>query len=337
MREIPRPPVRFFRCLLGYLLALVATAALLYRLRPEDETYQATLAGASQCNVLIVGPSYIKVGLNTQDFEDEARALGHPLRVCKFARSALRGYEVMHDLAHLLEHRWPKLRYVAVDVTLPPANLGFERDNWFSPRVVQWHTAGALAWVYHFYRQQGLGWKELGPLALGHVEHAAMNYLGVGRLGRRLTQARFLDGLTGSERSQKGPQEVDRVGSRGKLTRPTEAEHDDMVRRLVDRKSRARDHKRHADDDWPRELEPIIRAHRFEPVFLYSPVYETFLPPRTKRPRNPALVFLDFDDPEGYPALYDYKVRGHTSHLNAKGAVIYSQLLAREFVRLDSR
>ena len=336
MREIARPPVRFFRCLLGYLLALVATAALLYRLRPEDEAYQATLAGASHCNVLIVGPSYIKVGLNTQEFDDEARALGHPLRVCKFARSALRGYEVMHDLTHLLEHRWPKLRYVAVDMTLPPA-VGVERDNWFSPRVVQWHTAGALAWAYRFYREQGLGWKELGPIALGHLEHAAMNYLGIGRVGRALTQARFIEHLTGAEHGHEAPQELDRVGTRTKLATPTEAQHDDAVRRLVAYKSKAQERKRYAADDWPRELEPIIRASRFKPVFLYSPVYSTLMPPRAKRPRKPALVFLDFDDPEHYPTLYDYKVRGHTAHLNGKGAVIYSQLLAAEFVRLDSR
>ena len=73
MREIP--PVRFLRCLLGYLLALVATAALLYQVRPEDEAYKEAFEGTSSCNVLFVGPSYIKVGLNTQDFEDEARAL----------------------------------------------------------------------------------------------------------------------------------------------------------------------------------------------------------------------------------------------------------------------
>ncbi|HWP09266.1 MAG TPA: hypothetical protein VNN72_26160 [Polyangiaceae bacterium] len=329
--------MRFFGCLFGYLLALVATAALLYRVRPDDDDFKAAFAQASRCNVLIVGPSYIKVGLRPEVFDAEAKALGHPLHVCSLARSALRGYEVMYDLKHLLEHRWPALRYVAVDVSLPPGNLGFDRDNWFSPRVVQWHTWGALTWIYRFYREQGLRWKELRPLAVAHLQHAGMNYLGVGRIGRLLTQARLIERLTGSERGQDAPKEIERIGARTKLVRPTEAEHDAAVRRLAERKARAKAQKRQGDDDWPRQLEPLIRTRKREPVFLYSPVYDNLPPPRLKRARKPALVFLDFDDPESYPTLYDYAVRGHTAHLNAKGAVLYSKLLAAEFVRLDSR
>jgi hypothetical protein len=330
--------VRFFRCLLGFLLGLVVTAALLYRVRPVDDVFKAAFAEAERCNVLIVGPSYIKVGLNPEDFDAEARALGHPLHVCKVARSALRGYEVMNDLKTLLDHRWPVLRFVAVDVSLRPGNLGFDRENWFGARMVQWHTWDALVWAYRYYGEQPkLRWKELAPIALGHVEHAAMNYLGIGRVGRVLTQGRFIERLTGADQGQEAPREVDRVGRRAKLATPSEEQHDAAVRKLIEYKSNPRGRRRYADDSWPRELEPIIRAAGFKPVFLYSPVYSTFLPPRPKRAGKPALVFLDFDDPGRYPALYTYDVRGHTAHLNGKGAVIYSQLLAREFVRLDSR
>lgn len=330
--------MRFFRCLLGFLLGLVATAALLYRVRPLDDQLKAAFEEASRCNVLIVGPSYIKVGLNPEDFDAEARALGHPLHVCKFARSALRGYEVVNDLKALLEHRWPVLRYVAVDISLRHGNLGFEPENWFTPRVVQWHTWDALAWTYDYYREQPkLDWKELGPIGLGHLEHVAANYLGIGRVGRFLTRGRFIEHLTGAEQGQETPPEVDRVGRKAKLVTPTEAQHDAAVKKLVEYKSKAGARKRSADDDWPRQLEPVIRAAGFKPVFLYSPVYGTLMPPRLKRPGKRALVFLDFADPEHYPTLYTYDVRGHTAHVNGKGAVLYSRLLAAEFVRLDSR
>ncbi|HEX5101955.1 MAG TPA: hypothetical protein VFV94_20745 [Polyangiaceae bacterium] len=329
--------MRFFRCLLGYLLALVATAAVLYRLRPDDDDFKAAFAEASRCNVLIVGPSYIKVGLYPDVFAAEAQALGHPLHVCKVARSALRGYEVMYDLEHLLERPWPKLRFVAVDLSLSAGNLGFDRDNWFTPRVVEWHTWEALTWVYRYYRDEKYDRKELARLEVAHLQHAAMNYLGVGRIGRLLTGVRLTEHLTGAERGEQTPKEVDRVRRKAKLAAPSEAEHDAAVRKLVHFKAKVRDKKLSADDDWPRQLEPMIHAAGFQPVFLYSPVYDPLTPPRLKRPRKRALAFLDFDDPERYPTLYTYDVRGRTSHLNQRGAVLYSKLLAREFVRLDSR
>jgi len=330
--------VRFFGCLFGYLLALVATAALLYRVRPDDDDFKAAFAQASRCNVLIVGPSYIKVGLRPEVFDAEAKALGHPLHVCSLARSALRGYEVIHDLEHLLERPWPKLRFVAVDVSLRPGNLAFERDNWFTPRLVQWHTWDALTWVYRYYREAKFDRKEVAPLEVAHLEHTAMNYLGIGRIGRLLTRARFTERLTGADQGQEAPKEVARIGRKAKLVKPSEEQHDAAVRRLIQFKAKGRKKKDSAaDDDWPRQLEPIIRAAGFQPVFLYSPVYSPVMPPRLKRRGKRPLVFLDFDDPERYPTLYTYDVRGHTAHVNDKGAVLYSELLAREFVRLDSR
>lgn len=329
--------MRFFRCLLGFLLGLIATAALLYLLRPEDEMIEATVENAAHCNVLIVGPSYIKVGLDPDDFDAEAKSLGSSLRVCKFARTALRGYELKHDLKRLLAHRWPKLRYVAVDITLRPGNLGFDRENWWSPRVVNWHDWEALGWAYRYYREIETPWRELAPLALAHLEHFAMNYLGVGRVGRVLTQGRFTERLTGAEQRREVQEDVNRVTRKSKLVTPSVEQHDAAVRKLVDFKARPRRRKGPEDDAWPRELESVIRARKLKPVFIYSPVYSQLLPPRAKRPKKPALVFLDFDDPAHYPTLYDYDVRGHSAHLNGKGAVIYSRLLAREFVELDSK
>jgi hypothetical protein len=46
---------------------------------------------------------------------------------------------------------------------------------------------------------------------------------------------------------------------------------------------------------------------------------------------------LDFNDPERKPELYDREVRGSTSHHDAAGSVLYSELLARNLKALERR
>lgn len=327
--------MRFFRCLLGFVLGLLASAALLYRLvRPVDPALDEALAEASRCNVLFVGPSYLEVGLKTELFDAEARALGHPLRSCKFTRSALRSYELKHDLEQLMAERWPALQKVAVDLTLFPSGIGFERQNWFNPRTVHWHTWDALPWLYGHYRTKKQSLGALAPIVAGHLQHVAMNYLGIGRGGVVLSGARWVERHAGWEGERKAPREVDRLPRSKKRVDLTDEEADAATRLLALEKARTRARRRYDDDAWARELEPIIRGHGFEPVFLYSPVFRNRVPPRPTRPGKKPLVFLDFDDPGRYPALYLADSRGRTSHLSREGAQHYSRLLAQEFVKL---
>lgn len=327
--------MRFFRCLLGFLLGLLVTAALCYHLIPSDDVaMDEALEPAEHCDVLFVGPSYIEVGLDTEVFEATTRELGHPLRACKFTRSGLRSYELKHDLTRLMEHCWPKLRRVAVDLTLTAGAVGFERQNWFNPRMVHWHTWDALAWLYRHYRAGRRPWRELAPLAVAHVQHVAMNYLGIGRAGMALTGARWVERLAGGEEKRVGPREVNRLPRANKGRARTYEEETAAIRQLAQDKIRARAHREYADDAWTRELEPIIRKRGFEPVFLYSPVYANRMPPLSRRPGRKPLVFFDFDDPGRYPELYVESARGRTAHLSSEGARRYSRLLAQEFVKL---
>jgi hypothetical protein len=314
-----RRPVRFLRCLLGFLLGLIVTALLAYRLLPRDDhVLDEVVARASRCDVLFVGPSYLEVGLLPERFEAETQALERPLRACKFTKSALKGYELKHDLAQLMEQRWPALKYVAVDVTLLPS-VSFERQNWFNPRMVHWHT-----------------WDALG--AFGHLQHVAMNYLSIGRAGSLLSHARWLERATGRDQGYVPPRDVDRLPTLSNQARQewTEERQDQAGRQLAQDKARERARRHFDDDAWPRELEPIIRARGFQPIFLYSPIYRNRMPPRPNRAGKKPLVFLDFDDPDRYTELYAPEARGRTSHLSQEGAVRYSRILAREFVKLAS-
>jgi len=234
-----------------------------------------------------------------------------------------------------MRQRWPALKYVAVDMSLAPGP-GFERQNWFSPRMVHWHTWDALAWLRRYYASRRKGVLEVAPLALGHVQHAAMNYLSIGRAGSLLVHARSVEGLTGRDQGFTPPKEVDRLPRGPRRPDRTEEEREVAGRQVAQEKVRDRARRRFQDDDWPRELEPLIRAGGYRPVFLYSPVLSSLVPPRPNRPGKKPLVFLDFDDPDRYPELYLAEARARTSHLSKEGAKRYSRILAQTFVTLDT-
>ena len=326
--------MRFVRSLLAFLLGLAGMAALLLRVWPGDQgAYAEPLAHAGECQILFVGPSDLQVGLNVDLFQEETRRLGRELRACKFTRSALRSWELRHDIENLLSHRWPKLERVAIDISLRPDDVGFEKANWFNPRLVFWHTWASLPWLAAHYRAApfGYSWPAVTSELWPHAQHLAVNYLGVGRGATALGEARVLDGLRG-EAAADERREVNRLRKKAKV-KVKEGDYPRFLAGLVRRKARLHEP---GDDSWPRELEAVVRKRGFEPVFLYSPVLDVMAPPRSRRSGKRSLVFLDFDDPTRYPELYEYEVRGSTSHLNRTGSIAYSRALAREFVALEA-
>lgn len=326
--------MRLVRPFLAFVVGLAAMAALLLRVWPGDQdAYADTVAGAHECQILFVGPSYLHVGLNLDLFQQETRRLGHELCACKFTRSALRSWELRHDIENLLAYRWPKLERVVVDISLG-SRVGFEEDNWFNPRLVFWHAWSSLPWLVEhsavppFQNSPRAFVREFWP----HVQHVAMNYLGVGRGATALGEMRVLD-RWGGEASGETRREANRFVRKGRVS---EKDYPAVLAGITRRKARVNARKGSGNDAWPRELEGVVRERGFEPVFLYSPVLESLTPPRLRRRDQARLLFLDFDDPARFPELYTYSVRGNTSHLNRNGAVEYSRVLARELVALPS-
>lgn len=330
--------MRFLRCFLSFLAGLLAVAAVLYPLVPGDDrtAFDEAFRFAPQCELLFVGPSYIKFGLVPEAFEEEIKRLGHPQRICKYAREALRGYEVRHDLELLMKHPFPRLKAVVIDVTLSPKDLGFRSENWFNQRLVRWHTWRALPWLHRHYQESDDSWQKNAPQILAHVEHLALNYLGIGRGGTFLTQARALDSLFAARR--RGPK---KGASRPAFERPRSKtaanvrEYEKVREELASEKSGKQKRSRFGDDRWPRELEAIVREAGHEPIFLYSPVLAHKPVPRLERRGERPLVFLDFEDPNQFPELFEYAVRARGSHLTVRGSVLFSRRLAREIARLE--
>ena len=329
------------RCLLGFaknfglfLLGLAAAAVVLYALVPHDRpALTPVLAERDRCQVLVVGPSYVNIGFEVQTFDAESARIGLGLRACKYAQSALQGYELRHVLDLLFDKPWPKLQYVVIDTTLGPGmGLGFERDNWFKPRVVDWHTFRALAWVSEHPDHRATTWRQRAELFWGHVEHLALNYLGVGRGIGPLSNVRVLargpvatsgfigSGLTHIVHREKGHPGYART-----------------LQKLIAQKARQRAQHDEISGAWPLELRALVRSHGYakQVAFLVSPVLSAKRDIKGAGTGPDPLVVLDFDDPARYPELYTVDVRGETSHLGGRGPTIYSELIARAIKELD--
>jgi hypothetical protein len=317
---------------LAALLGFLLTAAVVYWLLPHrpnlvDERLEKGLAQKDHCEVLFVGPSYIWSDFEPDAFDEEARRIGLDARSCKFGVSALMGYDLKLNLERLFAEDWPRLELVVIDITLGPG-VAFPRENWFKPRVLHWHTWGSLPWLWDYYEKDPRSWLEKAPLVSAHAQHVAAHYVRLGGGRDLLEDARPLERLLRRERRKATDAGRDDEIIRARGPTGTKA-HERRLERLKKKKAERRKRRKKPKGDWPLELREFVRGHGFEAYFVFAPVFYTKTLPGTPRGHD-ALVVFDFNDPERYPDVYREDARGYSHHLNEKGGVVYSKLLARE-------
>jgi hypothetical protein len=333
---------------LATLFGFAVTAAALYavvprRVTPATLEEQEALADRKRCQVLFVGPSYVQSMVMPEVFNEEARRIGLPVHACKFGRKGLRGYEMRHYIQRLLQYEWPRLKLLIVDLTLRP-RLGFEAENRFKRRMLEWHTFAAVPWLASFYQRDPRPWRDKAPEIWSHTLHVGGNYLQLGRGAELLSELRLVDALAGrrgatlpdvfegdegEEEDEEEPLEVKKRRSR----RPIPEQHPDYRRRLKrikHKKGKLLERGKTQPSEFASELREVIRGHGYEAYFLYAPVWVSNKPLRGSVRGEDRLVLLDFNDPFKYPELYREKHRGRTHHLNPEGSVVYSKLIARE-------
>ncbi|HEX6273803.1 MAG TPA: hypothetical protein VFZ53_12225 [Polyangiaceae bacterium] len=314
---------------LGFLMFELVRRALVPPVPGPIERELATvLAQRSSCTVLAVGPSYVKSQIVPDAFDREADRIGLRERVCKYGASSLRGYELRKVLERLLEHDWPRLRLVLIDITLGDG-IDFEPDNWLNPRLVEWHTLQSMPWLLAYYEREPMPLGDKLPRLVSHAKHFLAHYAEVGHGIEWLGSLELLERFR--PRSEPiAPGEAERAERRRRGAR-----YDRQVRKLIERRSKRE--RNAADSGWALELRSLVRAHDKEAYFVVAPVlYSARVPKRARRGRDRLVVF-DFNDPERYPELYEERVRGTTSHLNRRGSILYTELLARELEEHERR
>jgi hypothetical protein len=308
---------------LGFVGTVLALHAFAPKVRDDEGEFEQM---AKYCEVLFVGPSYVRSQVFPAVVDAEADRLGKPFRSCKFARTAMYGYEQKWELDRLLSHSWPKLRLVVFDVTTGD-KTGVKRENLFNPRVIQWHDVGQLSW---FAERADRSDDRAAVFfeAVEHVEHFVAHQLLLGQGAVHLQQA----GETEEERLEK-------LLRRGRNPpRPTKADR----RKNIGRVKQAAKKKQKvladkpADKDltrWALELRELVRAHGVEGQALLAPVWGARLVRSEPAEGVDPMVVHDFNDPGRYPQLYDIDARGWGSHLNESGSYEYSKLLAKSVAK----
>jgi hypothetical protein len=296
---------------------------------PIERELASVLAQRSSCTVLAVGPSYVKSQIVPDAFNREAERIGLRERICKYGASSLRGYELRTVLERLLEHEWPRLKLVLIDITLGDG-IDFEPENWLNPRLVEWHTLESMPWLLAYYdEREPLPLGDKLPRLVSHAKHLLAHYAEVGKGVEMLGSVDLLERFR--PKSEPAAQSEAERAER----RPRGARYERQVRNLIER--RGKRGRNNVDSGWALELRSLVRAHDKEAYFLVAPVLYTARIPRRARRGKDRLVVFDFNDPERYPELYEERVRGNTSHLSRAGSIRYTELLARELKELERR
>jgi hypothetical protein len=297
---------------------------------PIEKGLAPLLAQRNDCSVLVVGPSYVASQILPEVFNREAERIRLRERICRFGTAQLRGYELRRVLERLLEHDWPRLKVVVIDITLGDG-IAFEPENWMKPRVVEWHTLGSVPWLLRYYdERRPLPLGDRLPRLLAHAKHLSAHYAEVGHGIELVGSFDFVERL----RPDSGPLPKRRSSKASKRKRERGDAYRRHVQGMIEQGSKRR---RNDGSAWALELRELVRARGKEAYFLIAPVlYSPAIPKQALRGKD-RIVLFDYNDPRRYPELYEERVRGRTSHLNKTGSTRYSELFARELKEFRQR
>jgi hypothetical protein len=303
--------------LLGLALGLALLGAVLPR--SKEKRHRAVEQLRTECEVLIVGPSFVNSQVFPEVVDAAALEAGTKLRSCKFARESLKAFEMKRELETLLSKPWSKLRLVVFDVTLGP-DTGVKLENRFKRRVLDWHTWDLLPWYLDHMGGQRGGKHTPYLRFLDHVAHVAVNTLLVGR------GAEDLADLNVTRRRTSGPRSAEHEPAEH-ADQPTR-QNGRRVAELLERRRKLESlNPAPGMTVWVLELRDLVRMHGAEGEGLIAPVwYPGFLDPAAL-PAADVPVVHAFDDPDKYPTLYAPGMHKDDGHLTKKGSREYSRLL----------
>jgi hypothetical protein len=298
------------------------------------------------CEILFVGPSYVVSQVHPGVFDSEAAKRGYNVRSCKFGDTGMRGVELWVHMKRVLDLGWPRLSLVVVDITLGGMSR-FDEVNWYTPRLIQWHTWESVGFLLGQYRKEG--WDDVTAKKLAaHAGHLAANYLNLGTgiekfaalgivaralnaFGAKLeipvseVEREYVKDMAAQEERKKNQ------AKEYQAENPPEV-HRQRVETLIAEKRRVLGEES-IDDDWPLAVRNTVRKYGADAYFIQAPVWRPQPAVMEQPSSGDPLVFFDFNDPELYPALYTPKNRGANHHVSWYGGIAYSKLLAKKICK----
>jgi hypothetical protein len=287
-------------------------------------------------DVLMVGSSRVYRQISPAAFDRVLAEAGYPMRSFNLGIGAAKVAEVSFLLKRLEREQVTRPRYILVDPDGLYASIAEVNTN--RQREIYWHEAPETRLALQSLAEDDA----MTRLSQGqrHVRAHLFNRFGYGRLRG------YLAGLLRSDADHRRilgrrgdgfvPYTVEGAERFERERRRFFLDNLDRYRRGVARQQRQltrpgrlRPHHRAMFE----HLNLVIEATGAEPIFILAPVTSSRGEARKAHRRGILPVLLPFDDPGLYPQLYEVGNRFDMTHLNRQGAVLYSELLAREFAQ----
>lgn len=292
------------------------------QVRGVSPKYEYFAAHRADYDVIFIGSSRFFHQVIPRQFDARVEAAaGRKIRSFNLAYDGVWPPESFYFLRQILKLKPPRLRWVVLDLIDIDARL-YEQTN-STQRVAYWHD----------WQHTRLAWSEVDALQLPspekwnltakHSEHLFKQWINFGR-GAELLRDRFV------QRKEKPPKWIDAEGFQPGPDTPMTGTELAKLEKSVTRLKRGiapspagpRLHRALS------ELMAEVRASGANLVCVISPT----LNPKENFTGLPAgLPLFAFNDPNKHPQLYEAAVHYDAWHLNARGAEIFTDLLAAEF------
>lgn len=293
-------------------------------------------------DVVFVGSSLIHRQVIPKVFDRELRRRGHKIRSFNFGVPHMRFHETNMLIERLLASKSDRLKWIFVDAGAEDRLL--DDRNWFSHRVIRWHTPSETWFVLEDILEldEPVGVK--AKFMFGHLEHMGMQLLHIGQ-GPRIVRELGIIGDPNKERKRGKIKNEgflsldDALRAQKKAFRKRRAEmlrQKDVYEDMVDRVKQWTDEEAEAKESYKRRILDqaiTIRKAGVEPIYLVTPIVRGNPKMKQLAAESDLITLFAYNNPERYPRFYDPVFRFDFNHLSEAGSRIFTRLLAKDFAR----
>lgn len=295
-------------------------------------------------NTIFIGSSRIYRHIVPSQFDKLMESRGHKIESYNFGVYAMHVPETYFLLKKILAMKPKNLEFVFIE--LYDVNLGLDRENLRTNRVIYWHTWEHTLWLYDLILDSDRPLlRKLNLLGL-HTVPLTYNLANVGkgdRLIRSILNSEDEENTTfdpGRNRIFKNP------GLDGYLSIDEETDIVFKNRRQNFLANLDTYREKVESIDLPingvktlkpyqlqviEELIQVVKDSGATPIFLITPVLEKEAHLIAASNQGYVPILFSFNDPMKFPSLYDPELRFDIAHLKDRGAKEFTKLLSEKF------
>jgi hypothetical protein len=309
---------------------------------PEADEMAARLAWFAEhkdeFDLVLIGSSNFRLGVDPRRFDETLAHLGHPVRSFNFGVEGMNAFEGRQLLDRVLAMEPKRLRWAVIELVQLRPSEWIGRNPW-TDRVVGWHDLQRSAEVVESLRRAKLSASDRIHWLQMHLRHTAWRLSNIGQGPRMASALLGLDAAAMAEAFEKisknlgfRPLGIFRSDQSPRARRELEREWAEKMARFEETRRATASTSRFDPAPIQRQV-AALEKRGIEPIYVIAPIGRGTplveqLIAEGKLPEP-----LIYNRPEEFPELYDVDHRHDVTHLNARGARIWSPILAEDVAR----